>query len=70
MNVATMDLCLKILADSESCKNLDITGGAPELNPDFHYLVDRARKLKKNVVVRHNLTVTLDGNPQAWEDKT
>ena len=45
MNRVTMDLCLKILADNASCKNLDITGGAPELNPDFHYLVDRTRKL-------------------------
>jgi radical SAM/Cys-rich protein len=69
MSKATMDLCLKIMADNESCKNLDITGGAPELNPDFHYLVDRARKLNKNVIVRHNLTVTLDGNPQTGEDK-
>jgi radical SAM/Cys-rich protein len=70
MNKATMDHCLKILADNKSCNNLDITGGAPELNPDFHYLVDQARKLNKKVIVRHNLTVTLDGNPQTGEDKT
>ncbi|MFC1964713.1 radical SAM protein [Chloroflexota bacterium] len=70
MNKETMDLCLRILADNASCKDLDITGGAPELNPDFHYLVDRARELNKNVIVRHNLTVTLDGNPQTGEDKT
>jgi radical SAM/Cys-rich protein len=70
MNRATMDLCLKIMADCESCMNLDITGGAPELNPDFNYLVDQARKLNKNVIIRHNLTVTLDGNPQTGEDKT
>ena len=68
MNRATMDLCLQIIADNESCENLDITGGAPELNPDFHYLVDQARKLNKNVIVRHNLTVTLDGNPQTGKD--
>ena len=70
MNRATMDLCLEIMADNKSCKNLDITGGAPELNPDFHYLVDQARKLNRNIIVRHNLTVTLDGNPQTGEDKT
>jgi radical SAM/Cys-rich protein len=70
MSKATMDHCLKILADNESCNNLDITGGAPELNPDFHYLVNRARMLNKKVIVRHNLTVTLDGNPQTGEDKT
>ena len=69
MDRATMDLCLKILAENESCQNLDITGGAPELNPDFHYLVEQARKLNRNVIVRHNLTVTFDGNPQTGEDK-
>ncbi len=36
---------------------LDITGGAPELNPNFEYLVGRARALGTNVLVRHNLTV-------------
>jgi len=70
MNRATMDLCLEILVDNETCRKLDITGGAPELNPDFHYLVEWARKLNKHVIVRHNLTVTLDGNPQTGEDKT
>ena len=70
MNRATMDLCLEILTNNASCRNLDITGGAPELNPDFHYLVERARELDKSVIVRHNLTVTLDGNPQTGEDKT
>jgi radical SAM/Cys-rich protein len=36
---------------------LDITGGAPELNPSFRYLVSAARELGAQVIVRHNLTV-------------
>src|SRR5713226_1262004 len=36
---------------------LDITGGAPELNPSFRYLVSAARALGAHVIVRHNLTV-------------
>lgn len=36
---------------------LDITGGAPEYNPDFRYLVDEARRLGANVIVRTNLAV-------------
>jgi len=36
---------------------LDITGGAPELNPWFRHLVRSARKLGKSVMVRTNLTV-------------
>ncbi len=38
---------------------LDITGGAPELNPNFRYLVDGARRLGRHVIDRCNLTVLL-----------
>ncbi|MFC1918340.1 DUF3641 domain-containing protein, partial [Chloroflexota bacterium] len=69
MNRATIDRCLELLAKNSSCKNLDITGGAPELNPDFDYFVVEARKLNKNVIVRHNITVIFDGNPQTGESK-
>ena len=44
-------------------ENLDITGGAPELNPHFCYFVIEARKLNRHVIDRHNLTVTADGDP-------
>ncbi len=36
---------------------VDITGGAPELNPDFRYLAVEARRAGAHVMVRHNLTV-------------
>ena len=39
---------------------LDITGGAPELNPSFRYLVTEARTLGTHVMVRHNLTVMFE----------
>ncbi len=39
---------------------LDITGGAPELNPSFRYLVGEARALRRHVMVRHNLTVMFE----------
>jgi radical SAM/Cys-rich protein len=39
---------------------LDITGGAPELNPSFRYLVTQARRLGTHVMVRHNLTVLFE----------
>ncbi len=39
---------------------LDITGGAPELNPSFRYLVREARTLGAHVIVRHNLTVMFE----------
>jgi len=37
--------------------NVDVTGGAPELNPNFDYLVKEARALGRHVIDRCNLTV-------------
>ena len=48
---------------------LDITGGAPELHPAFDSFVESAVALGRHVMVRHNLTVQLDGNPQTKESK-
>ncbi len=39
---------------------LDITGGAPELNPSFRFLVTQARAAGAHVMVRHNLTVMFE----------
>ena len=54
-----VDACLKAIRDFK-IPTLDITGGAPELNPDFRYFVVEARKLNKKVIVRHNLTVMFE----------
>ncbi len=39
---------------------VDITGGAPELNPSFRLFVAEARSLGSHVIVRHNLTVMFE----------
>ena len=51
-----VDACLKALCEFE-IPTLDITGGAPELIPDFRYFVTEARASGAKVLVRHNLTV-------------
>src|SRR5206468_2967157 len=43
--------------EREKPPTLDITGGAPELHPDFRRLVERARGLGVRVIDRCNLTV-------------
>ena len=70
MSLESVDRCLEILSENDCIKNLDLTGGAPELSPHFDYFVGEARNLGKHVMVRHNLTVTLDGNPRTGEEKT
>jgi radical SAM/Cys-rich protein len=61
--------CLEILQRHPQITKLDITGGAPELHPGFDAFVERAVALGKHVMVRHNLTVQLDGHPQTGESK-
>ncbi len=41
-------------------KQLDLTGGAPELNPNFRFLVIEARKLDVHVIDRCNLTILFE----------
>ena len=63
MDSATIDACLGVLGRHSEIAVLDITGGAPELHPEFMRLVTGARALDTHVIVRHNLTVTLDPHP-------
>ena len=60
MSRETIDLCLAAL-DKTAAKTVDITGGAPELNPHFRYLVDACIARGKHVMDRCNLTVLLTG---------
>jgi len=60
MTRATAERVIEVLAASRRVSALDITGGAPELNPNFAMLVERARSLGRKVIVRCNLTVTLE----------
>lgn len=60
MTRATAERVIEVLAASPRVGTLDITGGAPELNPNFAMLVERARALDRKVIVRCNLTVTLE----------
>src|SRR5947199_202578 len=64
-----IEQCLRILEQHPQIAKLDITGGAPELHPDFDEFVERAVALGRHVMIRHNLTVTFDGNPQTRESK-
>lgn len=58
MTYETASQVIDFLGRSE-VKTLDITGGAPEMNPHFRMLVVEARKLDKHVIDRCNLTILL-----------
>jgi radical SAM/Cys-rich protein len=57
MTAATVDAVLDFIAGSPGIRSLDLTGGAPELNPDFRRLVAAARERGLNVIDRCNLTI-------------
>src|SRR5215475_8320121 len=56
MAAETVDLVIAVLAH-RSIATLDITGGAPELNPCFRRLVCAAREIGVRVIDRCNLTI-------------
>jgi radical SAM/Cys-rich protein len=56
MDADTIDLVLRVV-QVRGVQTLDLTGGAPELNPHFRRLVTAARALGVNVIDRCNLTI-------------
>ena len=58
MSRETAELCIQALAQTD-IPTVDITGGAPELNPHFRWLVEQACGLKRHVIDRCNLSVLL-----------
>ncbi len=71
MDKDTVDEVLRALSRSP-INTLDITGGAPELNPHFRYLVQGARRLGRTVIVRTNLAIFneegIEGLPEFYSD--
>lgn len=57
MTRETMQQCLDVLAANPSLKTVDLTGGAPEMNPDFRWFVTEIKKLDRHIIVRSNLTI-------------
>ena len=57
MELATVERLLELLAKEPQIHTVDITGGAPELNPHFRYFATEIRKMGKEVIDRCNLTV-------------
>lgn len=56
MSRETAEQCIDALAQTD-IPTVDITGGAPELNPNFRWLVEQTRQLGRHVIDRCNLTV-------------
>jgi len=64
MSLEVIELVLDFI-DRKSIKTLDLTGGAPEMNPHFRYLVKEARARGVEVIDRCNLMILLE---EGYED--
>ncbi len=58
MTRETMQQCLDALSKT-NIPTVDLTGGAPEMNPDFRWFVEEISKLGRKIMVRCNLTIIL-----------
>ncbi|MEZ4859094.1 MAG: arsenosugar biosynthesis radical SAM protein ArsS [Flavobacteriaceae bacterium] len=57
MTRETMEQCLEVIKNT-GAHTLDLTGGAPEMNPNFRWFVEEASKVGiKDFIVRSNLTI-------------
>jgi radical SAM/Cys-rich protein len=59
MTKETMQQCIDVLQKNSSLKTVDLTGGAPEMNPDFRWFVEEIKNIRPDVhiIVRCNLTI-------------
>tara|TARA_Y100000780_G_scaffold232580_1_gene267278 strand:- start:55429 stop:56505 length:1077 start_codon:yes stop_codon:yes gene_type:complete len=60
MSMNTVERLIELVENNPAIKLIDITGGAPEMNPNFRYFVKSLRKLGKEVIVRCNLTILFE----------
>ncbi len=58
MDRSTAEACLDLL-DRTGAHTVDLTGGAPELNSNFRFLVEESRARGRHVIDRCNLTILL-----------
>ena len=56
MTMETLTHCLRVMEEA-NIPILDLTGGAPEMNPHFSWAVEKAFALKKRIIDRCNLTI-------------
>jgi len=63
MDFKTVEMVISFLRENPGL-TLDITGGAPEMNPNFRHMITAARPFVKSILVRSNLTVMLEPGQQ------
>ena len=61
MSLEVMQMVLEAFV-KQGFQTIDITGGAPEMNPHFEWLLEQASKMASNIIVRTNLVILQEPN--------
>jgi radical SAM/Cys-rich protein len=59
MSKEVLEACLRVYKENDF-KVIDITGGAPEMNPNFKWFIEEATKICSHIIVRTNLVILLE----------
>jgi len=63
-----LEKCLEIIDHTPSIHTVDLTGGAPEMNPDFIWLIEALSIRNVEVIVRSNLTILVEGKFKTYPE--
>jgi len=62
-----LEACLSVLDESE-VETVDLTGGAPEMNPHFEWLIQELSMRNVEIIVRSNLTILMEGKFKSYPE--
>ncbi|MEZ4938195.1 MAG: arsenosugar biosynthesis radical SAM protein ArsS [Crocinitomicaceae bacterium] len=65
MSKKTLNTCLQKI-DELQVQTVDLTGGAPEMNPNFLWLLDELEMRNLEIIVRSNLTILTEGKFKSY----
>lgn len=63
-----LEKCLDVIDNVSSIHAVDLTGGAPEMNPDFKWLIEELSKRNVETLVRSNLTILVEGKFKTYPE--
>jgi len=58
--------CLEVIDANPTIKTVDLTGGAPEMNPHFKWLIEELAKRDLETIIRSNLTILVEGKFKSY----
>lgn len=68
MSRRIMEKCIETIQENSGINTIDITGGAPEMNPNLEWFIKESAKLNKRLIVRSNLVILLEDEYKKYID--